>query len=200
MSSLATQLGMMLASYTLGCLTVGHYLVRFRTGQDTRRIGSGSAGSANVSRVLGAPGFALTLLGDAAKGALAVWTAWYFGLGSTGMMLVTLAVVAGHIWPVQLGFRGGKGLATTLGAVLVFDYRIALVAVVAALILLALLRQPVASGLLGVATGPGVAVLVGHEPVIVVGMGVLAVVLFFAHRSNIRQIFREARQQAGESH
>ena len=197
---LVTSMGVALASYALGCLTVGYYLVHFRTGQDTRHFGSGSAGSANVSRVLGAPGFALVFLGDAAKGALAVWIASYFALGSTAMMLIILAVVAGHIWPVQLGFRGGKGLATALGSVLVLDYRIALVVIVAALILLALLREPVPSGLLSVAMAPGVAILIGHKPDIVLGMGILAIVLFFAHRSNIRQIIRGGWRKTGVSH
>jgi len=67
-----------LAAYALGCLTTGYYLVRRRTGQDLRILGSGSIGARNVSRLLGWRGFLVTVLGDFGKGALAVWAARHF--------------------------------------------------------------------------------------------------------------------------
>src|SRR6266511_3032112 len=112
---------MLLVGYALGCFTSGYYLVRWRTGDDIRLIGSGSVGATNVGRVLGRPGFLLTVLGDFFKGLFAVWLARYFQLKPTGVMLVMIAVSAGHIWPVQLWFRGGKGVATSLGALMMFD-------------------------------------------------------------------------------
>ena len=108
-------LGIALA-YGLGCLCAGYYIVRWRTGTDVRRIGSSSAGARNAGRVLGRWGFALVLTLDALKGVAAVWAACAIGLGGAAV-----AVVAGHVLPVQLGFRGGKGIAPSIGALLVYD-------------------------------------------------------------------------------
>jgi len=108
-----------LGAYSLGCLTTGYYLVRTRTGQDLRALGSGSVGARNVGRLLGWRGFVLTVLGDFCKGALAVWAARHFTTDDRLVLLAMLAVVAGHVWPAQLHFQGGKGMATTLGALLV---------------------------------------------------------------------------------
>ena len=118
--------GSVLGAYLLGCFAIGYYLVRARTGKDIREIGSGSTGARNVGRVLGKPGFVLTAFGDLGKGALAVWSAREWTNNHHLAALAMLAVVAGHLWPAQLRFRGGKGVATSFGALLMFDYRVAL--------------------------------------------------------------------------
>ena len=112
----------LMADYALGCFTSGYYLVRWRTGEDIRLLGSGSVGATNVSRVLGWPGFCLTVSCDFAKGMLAVWLADYFRVNPTATVLTMLTVTTGHVWPAQLWFRGGKGVATSLGALLMFGY------------------------------------------------------------------------------
>ena len=193
-----TELIVILASYVLGCLSVGYYLVRFRTGQDIRGLGSGSAGSSNVARVLGAPGFVITLVADVAKGASAAWAAFYFGLTLWGVMLVMIAVVMGQIWPVQLGFRGGKGVATALGAVLVFDYRLVILVLLLTGLILAVARQRTVSGLVAVAFFPGVAAIMGHSQTGVIGVSALALLILFAHRANIEEIVRAAHGTSDE--
>ena len=130
-----------LGAYALGSFSTGYYLVRLRTGRDIRLLGSGSAGGRNVARSVGLTASAMTLAGDAAKGALAAGTAVLLGLETWAVMLVIGAVVAGHIWPPQLQFRGGKGLATVMGAVLVFDYVLVLIAFAMAAVALALSRR-----------------------------------------------------------
>ena len=104
------------ASYGIGCFTAGYYLFRWRTGCDIREHGSGNPGARNVGRLLGVGWFSATLLLDAGKGGLAVWLACYFGLGRLGTVAAMLAVVVGHVWPIQLHLRGGKGVAASLGA------------------------------------------------------------------------------------
>ncbi len=180
-------------SYLLGCFCTGYYLVRLRTGQDIRSIGSGSVGARNVTRLLGVPGFVITFLGDTAKGAIAVGAALYFKLEPWGVLLVLIAVVAGHIWPVQLRFRGGKGAATAIGAMLVFDYQLVIVLIVLAGLTLALVRQFTLSGLIVVALSPGVAAVMGHPPSDVLGIAALMLLILVAHRANLRAIFRAAR-------
>src|SRR5262245_63800079 len=86
------------ASYGMGCFTAGYYLYRWRTGRDIREHGSGNPGARNIGRLLGPGWFAVTLLLDAGKGALSVWLASRFGLGSLETVAAMLAVVTGHVW------------------------------------------------------------------------------------------------------
>ena len=104
------------AAYGLGCANAAYYLVRARTGLDIRAHGSGNAGARNAGRLLGPGGFALAFTLDAGKGVLAVLLAATLGHAALTAALSGLAAVAGHLWPVQLGGRGGKGLATSVGA------------------------------------------------------------------------------------
>jgi glycerol-3-phosphate acyltransferase PlsY len=142
------------AAYLLGGLSAGYWLVRWRAGRDVREQGSGATGATNVGRVLGARGFALTLSLDAAKGALAVLAARALDASSAWTFASAVAVVAGHVWPAQLGFRGGKGVAPLLGAWLVLaPFALAPCLALAALAL-ALSRRFVPSGLAGLALLP----------------------------------------------
>src|SRR5262249_3474541 len=114
-----------LGAYALGCFTLGYYLVRGRTGQDIRELGSGSVGARNVGRVLGWMGFVVTVAGDFAKGAFAVWATSHFTQDDCLLALALVSVVMGHIWPAQLRFHGGKGVATSLGGLVVYDPHLA---------------------------------------------------------------------------
>ena len=194
----ARELSVVLLSYALGGFSTGYYLLRLRTGQDIRCLGSGTAGSRNVARTVGLAAAAITLAGDAAKGALAVGAAVLLGLESWAVPLVMAAVVAGHIWPVQLGFRGGKGLATVMGAVLVFDYRLVLVAYVVAAITLSLTRQITLGGLVAVLLTPLIVALTGHTQTDVIGLSLIAALILFAHREDIQSIVRQARGPSNE--
>lgn len=186
------------AAYALGSIVTGYYLVRFRTGQDIRLLGSGAAGSRNVARSAGLAASAITLVGDAAKGALAAWAAVLFGLDSWAVLLVIVAVVSGHIWPPQLRFRGGRGLATAMGAVLVFDYMIVLIFYLAAAIILSLSRRATLSGMIAVILTPLVAFLIGRNETEVVGLSLLAAIILFAHREHVQAMIREARRPSSE--
>lgn len=104
------------AAYLLGGFSAGYWLVRLRTGGDLRSLGSGATGATNAARALGGGGFAIVLLLDAIKGAIAGLAARAVGFEGGWEFAAAAAVVAGHIWPVQLGFRGGRGLGPLLGA------------------------------------------------------------------------------------
>src|SRR5687768_2886901 len=107
------------AAYLLGGVSPGYLLVRMRTGEDVRRQGSGATGATNSARILGRRGFILVLFLDAVKGAIAAIGGRLVGLENGWEFAAAAAVVAGHVWPVQLGFRGGRGLGPLLGAWLV---------------------------------------------------------------------------------
>ncbi len=192
-----TALLILAGSYLLGCFATGYYLARLRTGQDVRATGSGSTGGSNVGRLLGKSGFALTMIVDAVKGALAVGVGVYAGLAPWLLVAVTVAVVAGHIYPFQLGFRGGKGLATALGGLLVIDYRLPLIAL--ALIGLAWLlsRQMTFSLVGGVLLVPLLALALGHSLAVAGVLAVLAALLLVAHRPNILEAAARLRARRG---
>ena len=175
----------MLLGYALGCFTSGYYLVRWRTGDDIRWLGSGSVGATNVGRVLGRPGFFLTVLCDFFKGLFAVWLTRYFQLNPTGTVLTMVAVAIGHIWPAQLWFHGGKGVATSLGALLTFDYSIAFTFAALFLVVYAALRNFVLAGLLAFALTPLALFAADYSLTSVFGVSALALLVLIAHRKNI---------------
>lgn len=183
-------------AYILGCFSTGYYLVRFRTGQDIRTLYSKSTGSTNVGRILGRSGYAATVFGDAAKAAIALGTARYFGASRWGIASVIIAVAAGHIWPAQLRFHGGKGLAPALGIISVLDYRAALIAgcIAAAG---PLLGRGTVTVLLAAVVSPAIVALLHHGRADITGMTVLALLVVIAHRENIRAFIAVRRGRKG---
>ena len=183
------ELTVVVVCYLLGCFTTGYYWVRWRTGLDIRQFGSGNVGARNVGRLLGPTGFLVTLLLDVAKGALAVDLATYLSVGPEGMIASMLAVVAGHTWPFQLKFQGGKGIATSLGVILAYDPLISLVLLALFVPAWALARSFTLGGLLAFALCPLVLFLwgLGHQEV--AAMSLLAILAHIAHRKNLREEF-----------
>jgi len=186
---LLTQLGIVLASYLLGCISIGYYLVRWQTGEDLRELGTGATGGRNTGRVLGRSGAIATGIGDILKGVFAMGIALWSKLEPWALALVMIAVLAGHVWPFQLGFKGGKGLSAAFGAVLMFDYRIALLTAVLALLLLFISRNEFLF-LIGVSSSPIIALALGHSWEIVAGMVVVGFIILYAHRENIQKSLR----------
>lgn len=172
-------------SYLIGCFATGYYLVRARTGRDIREIGSGSSGARNVSRVLGRSGFCLTLLGDMAKGALAVWASQSVTENNLLAALGMFFVVAGHLWPVTLRWHGGKGVATSLGALLVYNAQLALAWLVCVLFALAVVRKITPSGMVAYWCLPLVSYWLHRNPPEAAILAVLAGMIIFAHRQNL---------------
>jgi glycerol-3-phosphate acyltransferase PlsY len=173
-------------AYLLGCIATAYYIVRLRTGQDIRQLGSGNVGGRNAGRVLGRAGFVIVAVGDALKGLLAVLFARYLGVGQWTMALVMLAVLAGHIWPAPLGFRGGKGAATFIGALAGYNVVIALLTAGVFIVLFVLLRSFTVAGLLALGLAPFGMLLLGRPQFEIITVAVLVVLVFFAHRENIR--------------
>ncbi len=187
----------MATCYLLGSFTSGYYWVRWRTGQDIRLLGSGNVGARNVGRLLGPTAFCITLLLDVAKGALAVGVANYAGVSTDGVVACILAVVAGHNWPPQLRFQGGKGVASSIGALLAFDPLGMLVVLVLFVPIWGLVRNFTLSGLLAFAVAPFVLFLAGFENPSIAAFSFLAILMLITHRKNVREefarIFRTAK-------
>jgi glycerol-3-phosphate acyltransferase PlsY len=176
-------------AYIIGCFTTGYYLVRARLGQDIREMGSGSAGARNVGRFLGKSGFFLTVLGDFAKGALAVGLARMMIHENLSTALAVPAVVAGHLWPAQLKFRGGKGVVTSLGALLVFDYRLAFTFGVMFVVIFFFTRKTLLPAMFGFLCLPAACWFFTRDNFSTGIITILSATILFAHRKNLADEF-----------
>jgi glycerol-3-phosphate acyltransferase PlsY len=182
-------LGILLGGYGLGCFTTGYYLVRWRLGRDIRDLGSGSVGARNVGRFMGTPGFVTTLLADFAKGAVVVLLTRYLTGDERLTGLAMLAAVLGHIWPLPLGFRGGKGVATAAGATAFYDFRLALAGAVILVLVYLFLRRFTLSGMIAFACLPLAALFREADPLEPALLSGLAGVVLIAHRKNLEAEF-----------
>lgn len=175
------------ACYFVGCFTAGYYWTRWQTGGDIRALGSGNVGARNVGRTLGPAAFAVTLLLDLAKGVLAVQVAQALGAGPEAVIACIVAVVAGHNWPIQLGFKGGKGIAVSLGALLAYEPFSILALLAIFLPVLAILRRFTLAGLSAFCLAPLLLFLGGFEKEVVATVSFLAVLALVTHRRNLRE-------------
>jgi glycerol-3-phosphate acyltransferase PlsY len=175
-----------IAAYALGCFNTGYYFIRWKTGQDIRLCGSGNAGAANVGRMFGPWSFGITLIGDMAKGALAVHYAQLGGLSLPVQVPVIAAVVAGHNWPAQLEFHGGKGVASSCGALLFFDPLLAALLLVVCAVLIAVTRRFTLGAMVAYALTPVVAVTLGYNVTVIALLAALAGLVVFPHQQDLR--------------
>jgi glycerol-3-phosphate acyltransferase PlsY len=183
--------------YLLGCFTSGYYLVRWLAEKDIREIGSGNVGARNVGRVLGKKGFFLTVAFDTFKGVLAVLIARKFSADERVVLLTMTAVVIGHVWPIQLSFRGGKGMATSVGSLLIFDPVLATTFAISFLCLAGLMRRTVLPGLFAIACVPLADFWLSHNPTRATLLSLWAGLVLLAHRKNL---FEEFAQIAARRH
>ncbi len=176
----------LLLGYALGSIPFGLILTRMAGTQDIRSIGSGNIGATNVLRT-GRKGLAAaTLLGDALKGTLAVLLALWW-LGPEAALLAALGAFLGHLFPVWLGFKGGKGVATFLGVTLALAWPSALVFAAAWLGVAFLTRYSSLAALVASVLTALSAFFLASTPVGVL-LGLLAALLWFMHRANIRRL------------
>jgi len=189
-------------SYLLGSLSFAVVISRLFGLADPRSYGSGNPGATNVLRSGSKAAAALTLLGDAAKGAVAVWLVRAlgpaFGVGEFGVALAALAAFTGHLYPVFFGFKGGKGVATFLGALLALDLGAGLVACAAWLAVALVLRYSSLSSLCAAAVAPFALLgLTGAVDVSLV-IAAMSVLLIVRHRQNIANLLAGRERRIGE--
>ena len=183
------------AGYGLGCVCFGYYFVKLCAREDIRDFGSGNVGAKNVGRRLGALAFLVALVGDMVKGAAAVGIAIALDCGPWTVGLTMLAAVCGHIWPVQMGFRGGKGIATFIGGLALVDYWALIGLIVVFGVVFVVSRRFTFSGLIGFAAGPFVVLWTGGGRGTGMAIAVSAALVLIAHAGNIRDIRRAMRAE-----
>ncbi|OAT86406.1 glycerol-3-phosphate 1-O-acyltransferase PlsY [Desulfotomaculum copahuensis] len=182
-------------SYLIGSVPVGYLLGRAR-GVDIRQRGSGNIGATNAWRVLGPAAGTAALLGDAAKGMLAVFLGRHTG-GHGLEVLTALAALAGHSWPVFLGFKGGKIIATGLGVFLALAPVPALLALLIWLAVVAVSRYVSLGSIIAAASLP-VWMLALRRPLLDTLFAVLAAAIaIYKHRPNIRRLLDGTESRLG---
>jgi acyl phosphate:glycerol-3-phosphate acyltransferase len=192
-------------SYLLGSIPFGYLLVRVFCGEDVRRSGSGNIGATNVSRkspVLGA----LTLLLDALKGTAAVALSYKIADRTVAiptleqMALAALFAVIGHMFPVWLKFRGGKGVATGLGSFVLIAPKAVLVAVFIFIVVVAISRYVSLGSIVAVAAFPAAAWLIGQFDISPIGLAMMSLaslLIIVRHRENIHRLLTGTESRLG---
>ena len=179
--------------YLLGCIPCGVLIAKFYGHMDIRKTGSGNSGTNNVLRTLGWAPSLLTLAGDCIKGVLAALIGRWLG-GEAGMLAGGLFAVLGHDFPVFMKFKGGKGIATSLGVSLVICPVVALLLTAIVIVIVAVTRIMSAATLAVSLAYPVLTWLLlpeGANPALRIGFAVLLMILsFFCHRSNLRRLSR----------
>lgn len=210
---MATYIIMAIIAYLIGSVNFSVILSKKMAGFDVREKGSGNAGSTNMLRSVGKKAAAITLICDILKGVISISISIILGKMIQGVnkellvQIAGIAVVIGHTFPIFFQFKGGKGVATSLGVLLMSNWQIGLICLVFALVLMVLTRI-VSLGSCGAAVLFPVLTLFINENYTVLTAGkkgttylvysiILAVIVLFNHRSNIKRILNGTENRLG---
>lgn len=190
-----------IVGYLLGNIQTGLILGKLSGNVDLREHGSGSGGATNVLRVLGKKASAFTFLGDFLKGVIASLLGMLIA-GWHGGMVAAVFVVVGHIWPAFFGFRGGKGVATALGALAILvPWHTLLLAVVGVVVLIPTKIVSLASiaGATVFLISGVISAIVRQDWFMLAFVIIMSALVIFAHRANIRRIMKGEEKKITET-
>ena len=187
-------------AYLIGSINFSVILSKKMAGFDVREKGSGNAGTTNMLRSVGKKAAALTLICDVLKGVIAILIAmfigWAFNVENQSLLvqIAGIAVVLGHTFPIFFGFKGGKGVATSLGILIMSNWQIGLICLVFGVLLIALTRMVSLGSCAAAVLFPVLTLFITDHYIVSQGSGyliysiILAVIVLFNHRSNIKRI------------
>ncbi len=189
------------AGYAIGSINFSYLYGKWFRGIDIRNHGSGNAGATNTLRVLGkGPAIGVLAL-DVAKGVAAVWIGRWIAVDSAEVLLISilagLAAIIGHNWPVFFSFKGGKGIATTIGVVATLCFLPALYAGLIGIASIVITRYVSLGSILFTVLLPFSLLLTGREYELIVASALIAVFAVVRHRSNIRKLLRGQENKLG---
>ncbi len=185
-------------AYLLGSVPVGVLLARMK-GADPRKVGSGNIGATNVMRAAGKVTGALTLAGDILKGLLPVAVAFIMEEPVIVVAAAGLAAFLGHLFPLFLGFKGGKGVATALGVYLRLDPFAVFITVIVFVLVLLKWRFVSLGSLVGVAAMPLLLYLLNAPDYYVYLALIIGALIFIKHKDNIRRLLAGTENKIGRS-
>ena len=186
-------------AYFLGSISFSVIFSKKMAGFDVRQKGSGNAGTTNVLRSVGKKAAAITLICDILKGVVAILIAYLVGKivkdlnNSLLVQIAGIAVIIGHTFPIFFGFKGGKGIATSLGVLLVTNWNIGLICLIFALVLMILTRIVSLGSIAAAILFPVLVMFMPSNAYIVEGNYIvyaiiLAVLVVFNHRANVKRL------------
>jgi glycerol-3-phosphate acyltransferase PlsY len=185
-------------AYLIGSIPFGLLVSRALARVDIRRHGSGNIGTANVLRIVGKRAAVLTLLGDLLKGFLPVLGALWLGVSELWVAGVGLAAVLGHNWPVYLRFAGGKGVATSFGALLAMTPLPALLGLLTWTAVVLIFRYTSLAALIAsVCIPPVILFFTGTGPYLAFSI-LAALLIFVRHRDNIKRLWAGTEHRVGQ--
>jgi glycerol-3-phosphate acyltransferase PlsY len=191
---------LVLFAYFLGSVPSGVVIARLFGGEDPRKSGSGNIGATNVLRTLGRKAAAATLLADAVKGMIPVLIAgWLLPANSSAVYFVAAAAILGHDFSFLLRFKGGKGVATTFGTMVVLSPTVALLLLGTWISVVAVTRYSSAGALSAAALSPLLALIAGNDTQFSIFCAAAASLLFYLHRENIKRLMEGTESRIGKS-
>ncbi|ULO09296.1 glycerol-3-phosphate 1-O-acyltransferase PlsY [Paenibacillus sp. 19GGS1-52] len=195
---MALELLVIVASYLLGSISFSVLFAKFLKGIDIRQYGSGNAGATNTLRVLGKGPAIMVLVLDVLKGVVAIWLGtWVGGWGTWVAALCGIAAIMGHNWPLYFHFRGGKGIATTIGVLTTLCLWPALLAGVIAILAIFVTRYVSLGSLIFVALTPIFLLVIGFTQPVLWTSIIIAAFAFWRHRTNIMKIVEGRENKIG---
>lgn len=196
MSKIITVIGI---GYLFGNIATSYILGKLIEGKDIRKYGSGNAGATNALRVFGAKIAAITFIIDALKGVLAVIIGRWI-LGDTGALLAGVSVIIGHNWPVFLRFKGGKGIASTIGVVLTINYPLALICITIGLIIVYKTKYVSLGSIISMALLPiwGLIIVRPFNFDFFMFTLILSLMAIYRHKSNISRLLKGQENKLGK--
>ncbi|MFV2029793.1 glycerol-3-phosphate 1-O-acyltransferase PlsY [Neisseria sp. S1] len=191
-----------LTAYLIGSLSFAVIVSKFYGMDDPRTYGSGNPGATNVLRSGKKKAAALTLLGDALKGLLAVlaarWLQDSLGLSDTTIAAVAVAALIGHMWPIFFGFKGGKGVATALGVLLALSWPTALVCALIWLVMAFGFKVSSLAALVATVASPIAAYFLMPAGSWVIATVIIALLVLYRHKSNIQNLLQGKESKIGD--
>ncbi len=176
-------------AYLLGSLSSAIIVCRLLGLPDPRGEGSGNPGATNVLRIGGKKAAAITLIGDMLKGLIPVLIAKLLGASIAVQAMVAVAAFLGHLYPLFFGFRGGKGVATALGVLLGLHWPVGLLTIATWLVIAKVFKISSLAALLSILVTPLYIWWLIPERSLIIAMLFMGTLLFWRHRSNIRNLF-----------
>ena len=187
-----------LGGYLAGSIPFAVIVSRLLALPDPRTYGSKNIGATNVLRSGNRIAALLTLVGDAGKGWAAVLVARIFGADDTLLAMVGIAAFVGHVFPVWLRFRGGKGVATAAGVLIAFDWRLGLAVLVVWLAVVVVTRYSSLAAIVAALFAPAAAWFFPGTTPVLAAVAAMGVVLIARHRANIAKLARGEESRIGE--
>lgn len=188
---------LIIASYFIGAIPTGVVLAAAFSGKDIRQEGSGNIGATNVTRVLGKKLGALTLAGDLLKGFLPVCIGSYLVSSLSVVCLMGLAAFLGHLFPVYLKFKGGKGVATALGVFLYFAPFVILIEIVIFVAVVGIGKYVSLGSLIAAAAMPLLLLLFAYPKPVVLLSSAFGLLIFIKHKANIQRLLNGTENKFG---